>query len=378
MITGAFDRTDPAHPMEDRVLETMRTAGMSITATTMTSFCALMFGSITRLPAITWFCYYTGTALLFIYIQHCTVYIVLLSLDEERKLARRKDIIPCQKFTDDIDLTKPREESCLERFLYNSFGKFILRSEIRVLIIVIILAVGGFSVYLILDIPNEFRLQDLVADDSFQGDYFRTNERYYNRRFLASNPSLYTKELDLSDEAVNAEITRLTDALADSKFIDMTNVDLTWHESFHTWAIALFNNSVSTDGLYYNGADIVDKIKLFLNTGAFRRYQTKIIFGANNTRIISTEMTFKHIPLPTAQDQIDCLLAMQKITEGNSLGSSAFVHSPEYIFFDQFRIIAPEMVTSLALALLAVVIVSLVLLVHPSKYASPLEIGEMQ
>ena len=348
----------------------MRTAGMSITATTLTSFCALMFGSITKLPAITWFCYYTGTALLFIYFQHCTVFIVMLSWDEQRKLARRKDVAPCLKFSEEADLNKPRTESQLEYFLYEWFGKILLRDEVRLLVILLVLGVGAGAVVMVLDIPNEFRLQDLVRDTSFQGDYFRTNEDFYNRNFLGTAPSVYTKSIDFSDEQVNKEITRITNEVAASEYIDTTNVDVTWHANFHTWATSTFPDSVSEDGLYYNGTDVVDKIKQFLTVGAFRRYQPKIVFGKNNTEIIATQMTYKHIILPSAQERIITLLAMQAITTGSSLGSDIFIHSPEYIFFDQFRIIQPEMVTSLALALVAVIVVSLVMLVNPSKSSS--------
>jgi Niemann-Pick C1 protein len=98
VVTGAFDRetrVSPNEPAEARIYSAIHRAGMSITVTSMTDFCAFMLGSITRLPAIKYFCQDAAIAIIFIYFAHLTVFPALLALDDARQRAHRLDMAPC-------------------------------------------------------------------------------------------------------------------------------------------------------------------------------------------------------------------------------------------------------------------------------------------
>lgn len=371
VIAGAFDRTDESLPIEERVRLTMKSAGMSVTATTLTDVAALYLGSLTRLPAVEWFCYYTGTAILFVYFEHITVFVAYLALDVKRREAQRRDCTVCIKFSEsdiESEANYVRKESRLSTFLSEKFGPFILDNRVRVLIVLIFLAVGGAAGYAITLVSRDFKLEDLVADDSFVGDYFRVNRELYGSSFPPSSPVLLIKDIDYTDPANNKEITRLIGTLLNSSFIQADKVDTPWHEAFHAFARSTFNSSVlSPDGLYYANSDIVSQIQSFISVGPNQRYANDFVFDETNTKIIASQMTFKHILMDAAPIQIECLLAMQDIFLGSSLNPKPAIHSPEYVFFDQYRIILPEMIQNLGLALAAVVVVCMLLLVHPGE-----------
>jgi uncharacterized membrane protein YdfJ with MMPL/SSD domain len=98
VVTGAFDRetrVSPNAPAEARIYSAIHRAGMSITVTSLTDFCAFMLGSITRLPAIRYFCQDAAIVIIFMYFAHLTVFPALLALDDSRQRAHRIDVAPC-------------------------------------------------------------------------------------------------------------------------------------------------------------------------------------------------------------------------------------------------------------------------------------------
>ena len=372
VISGAYDRTDESLPVEERVRLTMLSAGMSVTATTLTDVAALYLGSLTRLPAVQYFCYYTGTAILAIYFEHITVFIAYLVLDTKRREAERRDCTVCIKFSEsekEKEANYVRKDSRLSKFLYEKFGPFILSDVMRVIILLVFLAIGGLSGYAITLVSRDFKLDDLVADDSFVGEYFRVNREIYGSSFPPSSPVLLTMDIDYADHANNLEITRLIETITNASCIQGDKVPLSWHEAFHAFARSTFNSSfLSPDGQYYANADIVSVIQSFISAGPNQRFAPSFVFDDTDTSIVATQITFKHILMDAAPVQIDCLLEMQAIFQGSSLDPKPAIHSPEYVFFDQYRIILPEMIQNLGLALAAVVVVCLILLVHPGKW----------
>ncbi|CAB9518966.1 Protein patched homolog 1 [Seminavis robusta] len=118
IITGAYFRTDPNEPIEDRIRITMQEVGPSITLTTVTTIFAFTLGRLTSsLPGVHWLCVYAVTVIIFIFFYQITYFVAFLVLDERRLQANRRDCCFWQiedREGDEADTDDDEPEAALE------------------------------------------------------------------------------------------------------------------------------------------------------------------------------------------------------------------------------------------------------------------------
>ena len=376
MISAAFDATDPSLSVPERAESAMKTSGMSITATSLSDAVALFLGSLTRIPAIQYFCLYTGSAIIFIYLQHVTVFVALLSLDTRRKEANRIDFAPCVRTTpveEAKDVRDSRENMSLgEKFFYEKYGPFLLHSYVRVVVVLFFIVMAGLSGHAATMITFNFNVEDLAPDDSFLKRYIQKNQEIFGDDFPFKPQSiLFIKDIDYTDASNNAEITRLTETLLSSDIVDNRSSVLNWHRDFHAYARSLKGSPLvnlsdfSPDGLYYVGADVVDQIKGFFQiSGLPQLYINDVVFTSDESKILSSRIPFSHERIVGSVAQVEALLEMQRIYEGSDLVPAPTIFNSFFPFWDQFRIILPECIQNLGIALAAIVLVALLMLIN--------------
>jgi len=95
IITSEYFRTDSQKPTLERIHETMSSVAMSIFVTTCTTSLAFVFGTMSKVPAIYWLCYYGFPTIIFDFIYQITLFVAMLVIDEKRIRARRRDMCIC-------------------------------------------------------------------------------------------------------------------------------------------------------------------------------------------------------------------------------------------------------------------------------------------
>ena len=95
IITGAFARTKPDQSMEDRVRQTMKDAGVSISVTTLTTAVAFALGAISNIPAVRWLCLYAMVTIIIDFFYQISFFMALLVLDAKRIQDNRRDCCVC-------------------------------------------------------------------------------------------------------------------------------------------------------------------------------------------------------------------------------------------------------------------------------------------
>jgi len=95
ILFDAFQRTDNAHPLDERLGEALEAIGCSITLTSLTDGLAFCVGSMIDLPAISAFCIAAGIATLSVFLVQATFFASILVLDARREQANRFDLLPC-------------------------------------------------------------------------------------------------------------------------------------------------------------------------------------------------------------------------------------------------------------------------------------------
>ena len=377
VIGAAFDATDESLPIETRVKHAMHTSGMSITATSLSDVAALFLGSLTKIPAIQFFCYYTGTAILFIYFQHVTVFVALLTLDTKRKQANRVDFAPCLHTSGQSQKEAKSGQVAAkmklgEWFFYEKYGPLLLNNFVKAVVLLFFVAMAGLSGFAATQITTNFDIEDLAPDDSFVKRYILKNQEIYGDDFPFKPQSiLVIRDIDYTDVANNVEITRLTEEMLRSEIVDNSSSLLNWHRDFHAYARSLkgspFVNisDFSSDGFYYIGADFVDQLQGFLQiSGLPELYQQDVVFTGNGSRILATRIQFAHERIIGSTNQVDALLELQSIYADSELQPKPFIFNAFFPFWDQFRIIVPECIQNLGLALTAIVVVATLMLIN--------------
>merc|ERR1711871_973271 len=90
-------KNNPKMSIEDRVALACKYGGMSILITSATDALAFLVGSATVLPALSWFCQFSGIGVIFCFTFQITIFLPCLVINARREEATRLDCCCCLK-----------------------------------------------------------------------------------------------------------------------------------------------------------------------------------------------------------------------------------------------------------------------------------------
>ena len=224
------NRANPTGSIEDRMGKALRGGGMSILITSVTDALAFFFGSITVLPALSWFCVFAGMGVVLCFLFQILLFVPFLVLNERRANANRYDLscfplgLCCMKATparDKLCCVRPqaadgspagkggvevhefenprgccfccRGKDGAMTTAFEKFGRTVttpVGKIVTMIIFFVILCVGIAGAMLI---KQDFKLEWFVPDDSYLNTMFKWNEEY----FRSGTPvTIFVKEMD--------------------------------------------------------------------------------------------------------------------------------------------------------------------------------------
>jgi len=95
VLAGALDRAPRHLDLEDRIAYMMKTAGTSITLTSVTDAVAFALGTTTSFPALKYFCIFAAIGVMLDFAFQITFFCAALVWDEQRILAKERDCFCC-------------------------------------------------------------------------------------------------------------------------------------------------------------------------------------------------------------------------------------------------------------------------------------------
>jgi len=101
IILNNFQNRDPRLSIEERLVSTMKSVGISISLASISEAFAFFLGFLTRMPAVRAFAFYAAAAILADFLLQITFFCALLVLDARRKQDNRVDCLPCIKVSSD-------------------------------------------------------------------------------------------------------------------------------------------------------------------------------------------------------------------------------------------------------------------------------------
>jgi len=284
-----ISKSNPLMAIEERIAFATRNGGMSILITSVTDALAFFFGSITVLPALSWFCVFAGIGVVVCFLLQIFFFMPFLVLNERRAKANRYDLscfpLCCFKATKKLDriccakteierspnvevvdaktpspdsvgndgsndedaythdFNQPRGccfcckcpsgglEEGMERF-----GRLIttpIGKGVTLAIFSGILVAGIVGCTLII---QDFKLEWFVPDDSYLNTFFKMNDKY----FASGTPvSIYGQDIDYF--AQQDKLIAMKSYLNNSKLVDQSKDISDWYGTFMTAS----NNNVA-------------------------------------------------------------------------------------------------------------------------------------
>ncbi|XP_060574340.1 patched domain-containing protein 3-like [Ruditapes philippinarum] len=187
MLISGITNTDYSSSTEDRIGETMKTSGISITITSLTDLLAFAAGASSVFLSVRNFCIYAGVAVIFCYINQATIFIASIVINENRTNNNRHFLTCMRVNSPDKDSTKetsckivcctgrkPNNSKESESFL-DKFPGWILPKIISIPVKITILIL--FAIYLSVSIwgitlmKEGLEMRNLVSQTSYYYEY---------------------------------------------------------------------------------------------------------------------------------------------------------------------------------------------------------------
>ena len=170
---------DVSHlPLEKRMGLCMKHAGIAITITTLTDLLAFFVGATTKLPALSNFCLYSATGILFVFLYMNTFFLGWFVLDQRRLEARRDALCCCIKKGDGW---KPN--SCSQRSymstVFRGYATFLLHPGTKLVVLVVTAGMASLSVWGTLQLDVDFDETIFVPKNSYLRTFYDNRDEYF-------------------------------------------------------------------------------------------------------------------------------------------------------------------------------------------------------
>lgn len=357
VVTGAFDRQED-DDIPSRMQKAYDDVGMSITLTSLTDAFAFFFGALSRLPAVSNFCYFATFTLLVVFILHITLYPAFLTLDARRQEAQRMDCLFCIKVSE----TTPGRGvyELLAHGMKNKFAPFLTHDVSRIAIIAFFACLFGISVYGITAIDRTFYLIDLAPDDHYFRQYVINENTYFP--LLAFSVSIVHTDVDFASEIVQRDIETQASLVENHVF---SRTPMSWYQEFRTYAKA--NSSYAdewNENDYFTGSMFHSAVADFIREPLYQQYVNNIYFDVSG-QVQAAKVTFMMSPGVEVENQMKALVDMRDVEQMSVTVPKAAMSSATFNVYNLFYIIFEELVQNFSACLAVVIVLAVIILVSP-------------
>ncbi|KAK8849599.1 hypothetical protein IAR55_004934 [Kwoniella newhampshirensis] len=412
---GRQPSTSTSLPPEERVARAVAKMGPSILLSSVTEVVAFALGALVPMPAVRNFAIYAAGSVFLGAVMQVTVFVSAMTLDLKRAESMRIDCFPCIRLRPPIglyDSTVPAGESVVAKFMRRAYAPFLLRHEVKQLVLV---AFGGLFLVATIGIQHiTLGLDQRLAlpSESYLVPYFNSLDAYldvgppvYFVAQKADVPSRHGQQ-QLCGRFTTCEELSVANSLEaerkrpDSSFI--ASPPAAWIDDFLQWTNPTFESCCrvrrrdptvfcsardsdrlcrpcfegqewdSTMSGLPEGGDFMRYLQQWLVSptneecplGGQAAYSSAVKLASDNTTVIASHFRTYHTPLKSQTDFIDALTAAQRISADitRRTGVKVFAYSLFYVFFDQYEHITSIAIEVLSLALLAILAITSLLL----------------
>ncbi|EKX41307.1 hypothetical protein GUITHDRAFT_164388 [Guillardia theta CCMP2712] len=199
VLAGALDRAPRHHSLEDRIAYMMKSAGSSITLTSMTDMLAFALGTITTFPALRYFCSYAAIGIVLDYFFQITIFSACIVWDEQRIMAQGRDCFcfcaPCAKkgssctccYVEEEEMSKSccndrccmREGGYLRYFIAEYYAPLLTNLYFKIGTILVFMGLLAVGAYGLTQLGEDFSLSYFVPSDNPLQEVFKIRDEEF-------------------------------------------------------------------------------------------------------------------------------------------------------------------------------------------------------
>ena len=350
----------------------MKHAGVSITITSLTNFGAFAIGSITTIPAIHNFCLYAALGMLFDYFNQITFFAALLAYDirrSERPLGDfcglvccKPDSAACCQGKYIVDESGNPQEPLSQRFIYKVYGKYLMKTPVRVVVCVVFLALLGVNIYGATQLEQEFDYEWFANEDFRVYESMEIRDEYFDTSGLSVG--FYSLYSDFETAETQEKLETLAEKIDECSGCDETwivpgSTD-SWYANFKNWVnngnCVTSGGTVSLSGGYVPAGDFHDCLEQFEASDDGSKYAADLAWS--DGVLIGSRIQADMVDLETTGDTIQVLSDTRDIAKYGP--DDTYAYNGAYPWYEHNAVFARETTIQIASALTLVFVIILI------------------
>ncbi|KAL1596896.1 niemann-Pick type C-related protein 1 [Nothophoma quercina] len=405
LIVHEFERINISHPegsIPERVSRALGRMGPSILLSALTETTAFALGCAVGMPAVRNFAAYAAGAVFINAILQVTMFIAVLSLNQQRVETNRADCFPFLR----VSKADPGyhngagagEEGALQRFIRKTYAPAILGKKTKVVILAIFFGIftAGVALFPAVELGLDQRIA--MPSDSYLIPYF--NDLY---DYLDVGPPVYfvTKELNITERKPQKELCGRFSTCDQGSLANIVEAErkrpevsylaapaASWLDDFllwlnpenekccvdkgkpcfadrtPAWNMTLYGMPEGEEFIHYLERWIDAPTTEDCPLGGKAAYADALVIDAKHNTIPASHFRTAHTPLRSQSDFIAAYTAARRIAKeiSKDVETEVFPYSKFYIFFDQYTSIVRLAGALIGSALAAVLVITTILL----------------
>lgn len=407
LIVHEFERVNRDHSdemIETRMAKALGRMGPSILLSGLTETIAFALGIFVGMPAVKNFAIYATGSVFINALLQVTMFVSVLSLNQQRVESGRIDCFPCVKLKQSTSAIYgaahygAESEGWLQTFIRRRYAPFLLDRRIKAGVVALFLGVFAAAVALLPEVTLGLDQRIAVPRTSYLVDYFNDLEQYFE-----TGPPVYfvTRDLNATSRDHQKQIcarfqtceiyslpTVLEQESKRSYQSYLTGASVNWLDDFFyflspenekccvengkscfadrdpAWNVTLYGMPQGDEFIHYldNWLNVVPDADCALGGKAL--YNHALTIDREKVSIPASYFLSYHTPLRTQDDFIKSYASARRICADikEEHGIDIFPYSKFYIFFDQYASIVRLTGTLVGSALGLILVITSVLL----------------
>lgn len=375
VMYGAFGHTKASNTPEERIKEMIDEVGLSIVLTTITSSLAFGLGCISTIPVVYWLCLYACPTMLLVLLYQLTFFVACMTVDEHRfqkgytGRCSNQNAVDTSHVEVDVDTGMLQLEdsrlptnhvSRVDRFM-SSYSHYVLRSPIKVVVVVAFTALLGGCIYSATLLEQQFKPTDTLDDDSYAASAL---DALHSDFYTVLAPYAFFRDIDQSSKLVREQTMY-------QYLEDLASTDIVPSVPEYCWFLD-FDKFVAADDRLSNQG-FAAQLDAFLSIDGFRTaYESEIVRNAaGNVTVSRCRVQLGEAQINNVHFQMDFLRQLQQVDERQPVNQgsrrhSVFIYDDYFLLIQFYIVLQEELAVTTILAVGAVTFVASVFMPHPS------------
>ncbi|XP_031552372.1 patched domain-containing protein 3-like [Actinia tenebrosa] len=347
IIIDELDKQSRDLSVKETVVLVMSNTGATITMTTITDLVAFAVSASSQFPSIQYFCTYAAFTITFSYLLIVTAFVALLTFDVKRIKANRRNCLPVCFAPPPKEGKPPWDEprQATSSKLMERWGTFLMKSHIKIIVILISLGLLGAGIYGTVNIGESFNRSLLVRDNTQYKAYLQARDRFFERPIEVS--AVVDEHLNYATKTSQEALQKLDGIIIQNKHYK--NQISSWIDEFISFC--------QRRNLTTEGSDFIPNLKTFLATPFYSHFTQDVKLSDDKQSVVASRILGYIQDSHSSVFQRDAMLTLRKdLSTKSSL--RAYPIAKPFIYLEQYAIIFTETVRNLAVSSLAILLIT--------------------